>query len=83
MLLAELKRMFPAAMASEDTSTVLCQDVIHRQWQFTRILQKTHADYSLACADIKSIFGRLTYESAFMCCRADDSLLMVFVYHAG
>jgi hypothetical protein len=60
MLLSELKVMFPAAMATKHTETLLCQDVIHRQWLFTCILVKMHADYSLASADIKSIFGRLT-----------------------
>lgn len=55
-----LTRFFPAAMSRPETRPVIAQDIIHRQWHFTRILPKSHPDYGFALVDIKAIFGRLT-----------------------
>jgi hypothetical protein len=55
-----LTRLFPVAMAREETRTAVCQDIIHRTWAFTRVLPKNHPDTPSAGRDIKSIFGRFT-----------------------
>lgn len=55
-----LMQFFPAAMSRPETRPVIAQDIIHRQWHFTRILPKSHPDYGAALTDIKAIFGRLT-----------------------
>lgn len=60
MLLRVLRELFPAAMSRPESSALLTQDIIHRQWHFTRILRKDHADSGLCAADIKAIFGRFT-----------------------
>ena len=48
--------MFPVAMSRPETAAVVCQDIIHRRWAFTRVLGPvTHPDHRVAETDITQL----------------------------
>lgn len=53
-------KVFPLVLADPSRRPVLCQDIIHSEWSFTRVLSKHHPDCAVATKDIKDIFGRFT-----------------------
>ena len=55
-----LTEMFPACALDPHRKPAVCQDIIHREWAFTRVIPKTHPDREYAHSDIKFIFGRFT-----------------------
>lgn len=56
---ALVRRVFPTVWADATKRPVICQDIIHRFWAFSRVLlPKQHPDCATATREVKDIFSR-------------------------
>lgn len=60
-----LTKHFPV-VCSGPSAPLICQDISHRLWAFTRVLlPRHHPDAHAAKCDVQILFGRFTYGFAF------------------